>query len=132
MGCDKDSVCFQDALQSLVKVHAKQDSCPGSEIAGREETTEASKVLVKEVAAILSRRRAEKWTVPLGLISIQTCHVHTVHFTGNINSDAALFEKFCHIHLAEWCNIWCGHFYGMDVETLLALDTSAQEITLKR
>lgn len=49
---------------------------------------EASKGFLKEMAALTSKRTVDWWAVPPGLLPIQTCPVHKMHFHENVYMDA--------------------------------------------
>lgn len=63
-----------------------------------------------------------------GLIPVQIFHVRINHFLTNMYKETTLLKKFRHIALSKSSHNRCGRLYGMYVEMLLVLDTSAQRI----
>lgn len=66
VGYEKDSVCFQEALPSVVEVYAKKAFSPDNDITGCEDSVDTSQVCVKEMADLSSKRRGDSWTVRPG------------------------------------------------------------------
>lgn len=62
-GCKNDYTCFQGTPPSLVEVCVSSILSVTSKIAGSWEVVKASKVFVKERAAVVSRRTVDIWTV---------------------------------------------------------------------
>lgn len=63
------------------------------------------------------------WALPPGLASVHTLSVHMMHFLERVDRDATNFKKLRHTAPLHWSDKWLGRFYGMDVESLLVLDT---------
>lgn len=76
-----------------MEVYAKQVLSPGSYMVEREETVEASKVFVKEIAAFTIKRRVHSWTMPAEFVSTQTLLVDILHFRRKVQMDATSLEK---------------------------------------
>lgn len=78
------SACFQDVLPSLAEVYAKQVLQLNSDRTSSQEVVEASKMLMKEMSAITPRRRVDVWTLPSGLVPVQSFLGHTTYFFENV------------------------------------------------
>lgn len=77
----------------MVVVYAEQLLSPHADIAENEEAVEVNKVLVKEMAALVSRRGVDRWIMQPGMVPVQIFPVHMVHFSANAYSGVRLFEK---------------------------------------
>lgn len=115
-----------------MEVYDKLVLNPHFHITRSKKAVEASKVFVEEIEAVASRRRVYYWTVSPGFIPTQKFPVHIMHYLGTVYKDATTLEKPRLIPLLQQSGDWCGRFYGIDVGTLLTLDTSAQGITVKK
>lgn len=91
-GSGKEATCIGGTLAWLVEVYTKQDWRLESDIAGNKKAVEAKKAFLKEMEALVSRREADSWTVPAGMVPVQTFLVHITQFLVNVYKDAALFE----------------------------------------
>lgn len=49
-----------------------------------------------------------------------------------MHRNATPFEKCLHINLSHWSDNRCGHFYSIDMKTVLVHDTSSQGVTVKK
>lgn len=88
-------------------------------------------MFIKALEETLSRTIVDSWVVPAGLVLMQIFPARIMHFSGSIYNDAALYKKFRNIPLLRWSDISRGKFYGMDVETLFALQCSAHGLIVK-
>lgn len=70
IACETNSSCYQDTVISVVQVYGKQALSADSDMSGSKEVVEASKVFMKNMAALTSRSRVVSWTVPPGLVSV--------------------------------------------------------------
>lgn len=77
-------------------------------------------------------RRVDSRTVPTGHVPLQTFVEHSMHFLESLYKYATLFEKCRYIPLSQWPDEWRRCFNVVDVDTLLTLDTTAQEVTVKK
>lgn len=68
--CERNSVCFQYDATSLVDICAKQLLSLDSNIASTEVLIRVSKVFLKEMAHLASKKRVSKWTVPSGAVPV--------------------------------------------------------------
>lgn len=96
------------------------------------EAIEVSRVIVKEVEALATRSMGYSWTVPLRLVFVETFTVLIIRFHGNVYRGATLSEKYRHNSVPQWPDKWREHFYSIDEDTFLALETSAQRVTAKK
>lgn len=62
-------------------------------MAWNEEAVEAIKEFVNEMKALEPRRTVESWTMPPGLVPVQTFPVHRTHFLPNMYKDVTSLEK---------------------------------------
>lgn len=84
------------------------------------------------MAALVSRRTVDKWTVPPALLTVPKVHVPIMNFFTNVYRDAALFRNCRHFSLLQWSDRWRGLLYSVDAETPLPLDTSAEEASVRK
>lgn len=105
---------------------------PGSEIAASKEAVKPSRLYVKEMADLASRKRFACWTMPPGVVTVQTFLVHITHFLGNLFEYSLLFGECLHNRLFQYSGKWHGRSYSMDMKTCLVLDTPACEIPVKQ
>lgn len=68
-----------------------------SDIVQSKEAVESTKVFMKKMAALTSKKRVDSRTVPTGLVSMQTFPVNIAHFLRNLENDATLLERCRHI-----------------------------------
>lgn len=101
-----------------MELYAKHCLIPDFNIAGSDEAVKANRTFLNEMAELLSRKRADSWTVTPVVIPVQRYSLHMTHIVGNVYRDAALFEKWRHISLFERSEKWHLRFYSVDVETL--------------
>lgn len=71
-----------------------------------------------------SRRRVDSCTVQAALILVLASPENIKYFKGILYRDARLFEKCGHVPLLQWSDWWTKRPNGIDVETLLTVDTS--------
>lgn len=57
-------MCYYNVLPSRIDVHKKHNLPLNSDVAGRKEANEAGKVFLRDIEAILSRRRVDCWSAP--------------------------------------------------------------------
>lgn len=93
---------------------------------------EAHKVLVVEGTSLESTKTVYCWIMLAGVVLVQKFPVNKTPVLGSEHKDATLFEKYRHIPLFRWTDKWRERFYGMAVQTLLAVATSGQGITAKQ
>lgn len=72
-----------------------------SEIAGGEESVEASKMFVKKMTALTAKRSVYSYILPPGLVPVLEFLVHIMHFLGNLNRGVTMFEKSRYILLLQ-------------------------------
>lgn len=108
-----------------MEVCVNQVLTPGSDTAGSEEAAEALIVFVKNVRALISRRRVNSWTVPPGMAVLHALPVHIMHFLGNVCKNVKSLKTSWHILVLRWSEKCRRRLYRMDVGTLLAVDMSA-------
>lgn len=66
---------------------------PESDISGSDRAVDVNKMFLKEMTALASERRVDRWTVPPGLVSVRTFLKHMMHSLGNVYKDAAWFKR---------------------------------------
>lgn len=125
------TACLKDLLSSLVQVYTRYVLSPGFNMTGSDSAIRASKTIMKEMSAQEFKRRVDSWTVTARPVPIQTSLLRIIHLLGNVYKDATIFAKCQHISLSASSDRWQGRLYSKNVATLLALDASAQDITLK-
>lgn len=79
-----------------------------------------------------SRRGFVFSAMTAGLLPVQNFFVYVMDFAVSMYKDAALDDRYRHILMSQCSEEWPGLLYRKDVETLLALDCSAQCLTLKK
>lgn len=79
-------------LPSFIDVFAKYIFRLDSNIAGSKETIEASKVCVKEMAALESRKEVHSWTMLPGPVPLQIFPVDIIYCPVTLYRDASMFE----------------------------------------
>lgn len=79
--------------------YARQVLRPDSNVAEREEAIQASKLSVKEKAALASRRLVDSCTVLPKLVSVKRFSVQIIHSLGNMYKGSTFLEKCWHISL---------------------------------
>lgn len=87
---------------------------------------ERNKVFWKKMAALVSRRRVDRWAVSPELVPVKTFSAHLPHFLEIVYNDVMLFKKCRHIPLFQFPEKQRGHLYSMVVETLLAIYISSE------
>lgn len=85
---------------------------------------------MKQIAALASNRRVISWTVLARLVPVQEFLVHRRNLPGNVRKDTTLLEKCQRISVSKRSDKYPGRLYGIDLESLLVLDMSAQGITV--
>lgn len=79
-------------LPSPLPIYAKKTASPGLKIAESGVTAEESKVFVREMAALILKRRVDGCTAPTGPISVQNMSGHIMHFLVDLYKVAMIFE----------------------------------------
>lgn len=97
-----------------MKVCAEQGKIPNSNIAESEEAIELSSVYLNELSVLKLRRRVGRWSVPIGLVPVQTFPAHIIQFLANKYKDAALFKMCQQIPLSRWSDKFCGLCYSLE------------------
>lgn len=113
-----------------MKVHVRQVLSPASNRAKSVEATKARKLFVKEMAAIPSSERVGSWSVPARRVPVLIFPVTIMALLGNMYKYLALLEKSHHILLSKGPEKYRGRLKSVDVNMVLAPDTSAQGITV--
>lgn len=90
-----------DALLTLEIVYSKLVLRVDFDTTGSVGVAEANKILVKEMAVFVSKKRLNFSGVPLGRFPLETCIFHTMHFFVNAYKDATLLEKYQCISLLQ-------------------------------
>lgn len=65
-------------------------------------TAEASKVHLKEMKALLAKKKVDICAVPPGFIPVRNFLTHRTLFLGKVREDVKWFERFEHISLLKW------------------------------
>lgn len=87
-GVEKDSAWLYDALPSFVEVYAKLVSSPDHVKAANVAKVEANNVFVKAMAVLALKITVDSWSVPLGIVPVQTFSVHVIYFFSYVYKDA--------------------------------------------
>lgn len=72
-----------------------------ADIAQKAEGVEVSKLDVREIAPVESKRRVNSWFAPLGLVPVQTNLFHSIKFLGSLHRDVTLFERYRHVRQCQ-------------------------------
>lgn len=80
-------------------LYAKQVISVGLDRTGSKAVFQKSNVFVMGIVALASKRRVHKWTVPPGLVFVQTFSVRIMHSAANINKYVAFLKGCRHISL---------------------------------
>lgn len=102
----------------------KQVVSANCNIFGSHEKFIASKLFLKGMVSLFSKRRVDSWTVPPGPVPAETLPVHIMKLVGIFYRDVEFSDQSRKISLLQWSDKWCGRFYDMDVDTHLAHDDS--------
>lgn len=74
----------------------KQSLSSNFNTTGSDEMIGTSKVFVKKMTALASKRTAISWTTPARLLIVQIFPVSIMYLAGNVHKDAMLPEKCWH------------------------------------
>lgn len=82
---------FSYALWSLLELYKKPVLSLVTNIAGSNEVVKASKVFIKYLVALASRRQLDSRVKPSVLVLAQTCAVHILNYHRNVYKPATFF-----------------------------------------
>lgn len=110
--------CLEGALLSIVEVYVKLVLSPETDIAKSKNVVEESRIFSKEETAHMSRRMAQRWSVPVTLDPVENALVRKLIFLGSTFENTVLCEasrQSSPLHLFERHH---GRFHGIDVVTV--------------
>lgn len=101
VGCEINSVSFQNAVPLLVNVYTIQVLSADASMIESDKVFKACKVSLKKPTLLESEKRADSWTAPPGLVPVQTSSLRIMHFLRKVYMDATLHENCWHIPLSK-------------------------------
>ena len=133
IGCDIDTDCLYHVEDDLIQTYARLIISSDSDLNPPNEKLKlAAQTLVSEMEQLKVNRRASAWTVPQGLVSMQTFPPYIIQMLCNYHRDMGLFIRGKHRPMLQWTSEWNRRMNSMDMNVLLAHECYVRNVSIRK